>query len=62
MLRLDPHAHKVWAVAMRIMCHARQKSHQLAGISARERGAFVESVPVERGKIMGVLEVLITGI
>jgi toxin CcdB len=35
---------------------------QLAGISVRELGTLVDSVPSERGKIIGALDVLITGI
>ncbi len=35
---------------------------QLAGISARELGTLVDSVPSERGKIIGALDLLITGI
>jgi toxin CcdB len=35
---------------------------QLAGISVRELGTLVDSVPSERGKIIGALDLLITGI
>ncbi len=35
---------------------------QLAGISVRELGSLVDSVQSERGKIIGALDFLITGI
>ena len=35
---------------------------QLAGISVRQLGTLVDSVPSERGKIIGALDLLITGI
>jgi len=35
---------------------------QLAGIAVRELGALVDTVPNERGKIVGALDLLITGI
>jgi antitoxin CcdA len=35
---------------------------QLAGIAVRELGTLVDSVPSERGKIIGALDLLITGI
>jgi toxin CcdB len=35
---------------------------QLAGISVRDLGTLVDSVPSERGKIIGALDLLITGI
>ena len=35
---------------------------QLAGISVRELGRIVDTVPGERGKIIGAIDLLITGI
>jgi toxin CcdB len=35
---------------------------QLAGIAARDLGAIVDSIPGERTKIIGALDLLITGI
>jgi toxin CcdB len=35
---------------------------QLAGISVRELGTLVDTVPGERGKIVGAIDLLITGI
>ena len=35
---------------------------QLAGISLRELGAIVDTVPSERAKIIGALDLLITGV
>jgi toxin CcdB len=35
---------------------------QLAGISVRELGTLVDAVPSERGKIIGAIDLLITGI
>jgi toxin CcdB len=35
---------------------------QLAGISVRELGTLVDSAPSERAKIIGALDLLITGI
>ncbi len=35
---------------------------QLAGISVRELGTIVDTVPGESGKIIGAIDLLITGI
>ena len=35
---------------------------QLAGISVRELGTLVDTVPGERGKIVGAIDLLMTGI
>ena len=35
---------------------------QLAGISLRELGTIVDTIPSERAKIIGALDLLITGV